>query len=77
MPFFQWKRWFLSVNKNINFTSKTKFSREMTLQIPFYTGKVGFYQEKQKFDLENDVFYRKNFRYAVFQWKRWFLSVKT
>ena len=47
------------------------------LEIPFYTGKVGFYQEKQKFDLENDVFYRKNFRYAVFQWKRWFLSVKT
>ena len=44
---------------------------------PFYTGKVGFYLEKQKFDLENDVFYRKNFRYAVFQWKRWFLSVKT
>ena len=65
------------IRKNRNFTSKTRFSRGKTLELPFYSGKAGFYQEKQKLYLENEVFYRKNFRNAVFQWKRWFLSIKT
>ena len=32
-----------------NFTSKTMFSREKILEMPFYTAKDGFYHQKQKF----------------------------
>ena len=37
------------IRRNENFTSKTMFSREKILEMPFYSGKDGFYQEKQKF----------------------------
>ena len=45
--------------------------------MPFYSGNYGFYKEKQKFYVENEVFQRKTFRNAVLQWKLWFLSAKT
>ena len=39
----------LFIRRNENFTSKTMFSREKILGMPFYSGEDGFYQEKQKF----------------------------
>ena len=65
------------ISKNINFTSKTIFSTEKILEMQLYSGKDGFYQEKHKFSLENELFYRKYIRNAVLQWKRLFLSGKT
>ena len=32
------------------------FSSEKKLEMPFYSGKHGYYPETQKFYLENDVF---------------------
>ena len=43
----------------------------------FYSGKDGIYQEKQKFYLENELFYRKNIINAILHCKRWLLSGKT
>ena len=37
------------ISKNRNFTSKTRFSTVNNLEMPFYSGKYGYYPEKQKF----------------------------
>ena len=47
------------IRKNRNFTSKTRFSIAKTLEMPFYSGKYGFYHEKHKFNLKNERLYRK------------------
>ena len=57
--------------------SKTRFSREKSLEMPLSVGIDGFCHKKQKFYVENEVFKRKHFRNAVLRQKRWFLSGKT
>ena len=57
MPLFSGEASFIS--KNINFTSKTRFSIGKTLEMPFFSGKYGFYHEKENFYVENTLFYEK------------------
>ena len=68
------------IRKNRNSNTKTRFScrkQQFTSIIVLYSGKLSFYQKKRKFNVENYVSQRKNFRNEVLQWRRWFLSGKT
>ena len=64
------------ISKNINFTTKTKFSIGKTLEMPFFSGKYGFYHEKENFLCRKHTFLRKNITNAVLQWIKWFFISK-